>query len=702
MPGRLVLGLNQYTHSAAACLLGPDGRMLAMQQKERLSRKKHDGGDVAELVEQLLSGAGARPRDLAMVAANNHLFRIDRFHETVAWETALYHHPETYVSPFNLLPGVPRLELSHHLAHAWSVLPFLPFDEGLIVVMDGMGSTLQDMERPGAGYVSELSLPRAPGFRDVRRAESDPYGWREAETAFLFRSLRLRRLFKRWTPETTPVFLHNYGFADMTSLGAVYSRVASHVFGDWNDCGKVMGLAPWAPEWAPRLRRRPVMRGPLERLEVDAERLRAEPQPNGWSEERNRPGYARLAADVQSDLERVAVDFLTRLRRRTGARHLALTGGVALNCVLNGRIARECGFEQVFVPPYPGDEGVAVGCAAFAWHRLHPRARPARRPLSPFGGRRPDPEILEDALAEWSPWLEELAAPAGEGDLLQAVAGHLAAGRTVGWCWGEAEFGPRALGRRSILADPRRPEMVARINAAIKKREGFRPFAPAVLAEHAAEWFQAPPPSPWMSFTAAARPRARREAPAVVHADGSVRLQTLPAQDAPEHPAGCPRFRSLIERFHALTGVPMLLNTSFNLRGEPIVESARDAAWTFLRTDLDLLVADGRIFRARPFPAARGGLRAETAPGCSLETVTSPQGDLLTARAHAWGESFDLEPEELELLQQAAAGCAVPRGLLPAARRLWQLRLLIVKPAAKAATARSRPSRSRKPRPRRA
>ncbi len=702
MPARLVLGLNQYTHSAAACLLDEEGRLLAMQQKERLSRKKHDGGDVAELVEQLLAEAGARPRDLAMVAASNHLFRIDRFHETVAWETALYHHPETYVSPFNLLPGAPRLELSHHLAHAWSVLPYAPFDEGLIVVMDGMGSTLQDMQRPGAGFVSELSLPRAPGFREVRRADAAPYGWREAETAFLFRGLRLRRLFKRWTPEPTPVFLHNYGFADMTSLGAVYSRVASHVFGDWNDCGKVMGLAPWAPDWAPRLRRRPVLRGPLERLHVDVQRLRDEAHPHGWHEERNRPAYARLAADVQGDLERVAVDFLTRLRRRTGARNLALCGGVALNCVMNGRIARDCGFEQVFVPPYPGDEGVAVGSAAFAWHRLHPRARPARRPLSPFTGRRLDPELAEDALADWSPWLEELPAPASEAALLQEIAADLAAGRTVGWCWGEAEFGPRALGRRSILADPRRPEMVGRINAAIKKREGFRPFAPAVLAEHAAAWFRRPPPSPWMSFTAAALPRARREVPAVVHADGSVRLQTLPAQDTPEHPAGCARFRRLIELFHALTGVPMLLNTSFNLRGEPIVESARDAVWTFLRADLDLLVLDGRRFRARPFPAARGGLRAEIAPGCSLETVTSPHGDLLTARAHCWGESFDLEPEELDLLQQAAGGVELPRGRMEAARRLWQLRLLIVKPAAKAATAQSKPSRSRSPRPRRA
>ena len=703
MSARLVLGLNQYTHSAAACLLDEAGQPLVLLQKERLTRKKHDGGDVAELVAQVLAIAGARPRDLALVAANNHLFRIDRFHETVAWETALYHHPESYVSPFNLLPGVPRLELSHHLAHAWSVLPYLPFNDGLIVVMDGMGSTLHDMEQPGADFASELDLPRAPGFQDHRRATTQPYGWREAETAFTFKGLRLQRLFKRWTPEPTPVFLHNYGFADMTSLGAVYSRVASHVFGDWNDCGKVMGLAPWAKRWAPGRRRQSVMRGPLERLAVNVERLRTEPHPHGWSEPRHRPGYARLAANVQSDLETIALDFLTRLRRRTGARHLALCGGVALNCVLNGRIARECGFEQVFVPPYPGDEGVAVGSAAFAWHRLHPRAPAPRRPLSPFSGRRADPEPWENALADWSPWLEEVAAPQNEAALLRMVAREISDGATVGWCWGAAEFGPRALGRRSILADPRRPEMVERINAAIKKREGFRPFAPAVLAEHAQDWFLSAPPSPWMSFTAAATPRARREVPAVVHVDGSVRLQTLPAVDTPQHPAGCPRFRRLVELFHEETGVPMLLNTSFNLRGEAMVESARDAVWTFLRTELDLLVVEGKIFRARPFPRARTGLRCELAPGCSLETVTSPEQELLSARAHCWGESFDLEPEELEILREAAGpdNRLAPKNL-PAARRLWNLRLLIVRQVAKAKTKKSRPSRSRRTRPRRA
>jgi carbamoyltransferase len=550
--------------------------------------------------------------------------------------------------------------------------------------MDGMGSTRRDMELPGAGYVSEFDLPRAPGFTEAQRAHEPPFGWREAESAYSFRGLRLERLFKRWTPEPTPVFLHNYGFENLESLGAIYSRVASHVFGDWNACGKVMGLAPWAARWARGRKRRAVLRGPLERLRVDWERLRTEPHPNAWAEESHRGGYARLAADAQADLEDVVLEFLRRLRRQTGARNLALCGGVALNCVLNGRVARECGFEQVFVPPYPGDEGIAVGGAAYAWHARNPRATAPRRPLRPFGGRAYATDETEHALTDFGPWLEELAPARDEEALLERIAAEIARGRAVGWFFGRGEFGPRALGRRSILADPRRAAMVERLNRAVKKREAFRPFAPAVLAEHAAAWFLAPPVSPYMSFTAPATARARREVPAIVHTDGSARLQTLPAEDSPAHPAGCPRLRRLVERFHARTGVPMLLNTSFNLRGEPVVETPRDAIWTFLRTDLDLLVLDGRMFRARSFARAARGARPLAPTSLALESVVGADGAPLSLRALCWGEMHDLEPEDAELLRAANGRRPLAPRQRATARRLWSLRLLCFTSAAKA------------------
>ena len=668
MADGLVLGLNAYTHSAAACLLAPTGEILFAGAKERLTRKKHDGGDVAELVEHALGSVGVGRDALALVVANNHLFRIDRYEADLPWAVAQYSVRASQASPWNLLPGTPRRELSHHLAHAWSVLVDAPEPPELIVVMDGMGSTLHDMQLPGADYESELALPRADGFREVHDAAEEPFGWREAETVYQVVDGAPRPLFKRWTPEPKPALLHNYGFEAMESLGAVYSRVASHVFGDWNACGKVMGLAPWAPQWAADLPRRAVLRGPLEELRVDWERLRAEPHPHRWAEQEYRGGYARLAADVQADLEDVVLDFLTRLRERSGATRLALAGGVALNSTLNGRIARETGFDAVFVPPWPGDDGIAVGCARRG-HALLERPAPARRMPSARLGAAPAPVVLAaDAVEDFGPWLEPLAVPdaaAGDDPLAAFLAEALDRGVTIGWWRGRAEFGPRALGGRSIVADPRRADMVERLNLAVKKRERFRPFAPTVLAEHAEEWFEDVTPSPYMSLTVTTRPERRAQIPAVVHADGSARIQTLTADDDPA-------WRALVAAFHARTGVPMVLNTSFNIRGEPIVESARDAAWTFLRSELELLVLADRVYLRRPFPDPLTGERLPLAVRFTAEVVSDNSGESLATRVMAWGETFDLEPLEFGLLE-ACDGSETVGELAERFRAEWEV-----------------------------
>ncbi|MDA0666937.1 MAG: hypothetical protein O3A95_04075 [Planctomycetota bacterium] len=649
----LILGLNQYTHSAAACLLSAEGEVLFLGEKERLTRKKHDGGDVADLVEHALETVGATREDLALVVANNHLFRIDRFHETIAWDTALYSYRESYVSPFNLLPGVKRLEVSHHMAHAWSVMPVVPFDDGLIVVMDGMGSTLQEMQRPGEGYSSEFDLPETDAFQSFPRglesgnSPAPAFGWREGESVFQFEGLQMQRRFKRWIAEKTPILLHNYGFENMESLGAIYSRVSSHVFGDWNTCGKVMGLAPWASEWDAGGTRKPVLQGPLEDLKVDWERLRKEPAPNGWAEEANRPKYARLAEDLQRDLEDVVLEFLQRQREESGKTKMAFCGGVALNSTLNGRIHREAGFEEVFIPPYPGDQGLAVGCAFYGLHQLAKQSGqdlPAqRKPISPYGGRVPKASDYQDGLQEYGAWLEE--AELGEGDLLEVVADAIADNQVVAWFDGPAEFGPRALGNRSIFADPRCGENISRINLAIKKREAFRPFAPTVLNEHAADWFDEVTPSPYMSLTVSVKEDKRALIPAVVHVDGSARIQTL---EATAHP----KYHALITAFFERTGVPMVLNTSFNIKGEPIVETPREAALSFLQSDLDLLVLGDQLFQKRTFPdPLRGGLIPHAFEGFNAEVVSDAQGESVSTRILARGSTFDVEQLELGLLE---------------------------------------------------
>ena len=579
------------------------------------------------MVEHLLEQTQTEIADLGLVVANNHLFRIDAFERTLPWAQALNQYQPSYLEEHNLLSAVPKLELSHHLAHAWSVLHDAPFREGLLVVMDGMGTTKSEFDRSGEGYHSEGALPKSSTYWETPTDHSStiPFGWREGETAFQFKGLELEREWKRWIPENSPSLLYNYGFENMESLGAVYSRVSSHLFGDWNSCGKVMGMAPWAESWSEA----PadwIIRGPLEELEVNWERLQEAPHPHQWGDESVRPGYARLAADVQSDLESVTLQFLSNLKEKTGHKNLILTGGVALNCAMNGRLAREAGFENIWIPPWPGDEGIAIGCAAFGHHSLHP-ASPAQPQPSPYLGTSYTESQILEAVNDYEPWLECFFTD----DITETAADSLADGKVIAWFQGAAEFGPRALGNRSILADPRIEGMVERINSAIKKREAYRPFAPVVLAEHADTWFEQPPTSPFMSFTAQV---SATNLDAVTHVDGSARLQTL-------EQGVNPKFEALLRAFQKRTNVPVLLNTSFNVGGEPLVQEPGDALRSFLDSDLDLLFLGNHLIRKAPWPDNFDAIPLAS-PGTS-ETLSDQEGETLNVRLMSRGESFDAD-----------------------------------------------------------
>jgi carbamoyltransferase len=312
-----------------------------------------------------------------------------------------------------------------------------------------------------------------------------------------------------------------------------------------------------------------------------------------------------VAQSLQVVLEEAMFALVNVVAERIGGDALVLAGGVALNCVCNGRLAREGPFRRLFVPPAAGDAGGAMGAAALAHVALvgrRPRAGPLRHAFwGPTGA-------LDDVAA-----LVRVASPAfddyrgREADLLDAVAGRLAAGNAVGWCQGRMEFGPRALGGRSILADPRRPEMRDRINAAVKLRETFRPFAPAVLAARATEFFDLDHSSPFMLETC--QVRSPVPLPAVTHVDGSARVQTV-------DPADSPRFARLLAAFAARTGCPILLNTSFNRRGEPIVATALDALACFLSSELDCLVLDDFLLdRANVPPVWRSWFGGKYEPG---------------------------------------------------------------------------------------
>ena len=345
-PTKWEIGLNKYSHDAGACLISTCGQHSIIVPNERLSRLKHDGGDTAAATRHALEAVGSSIEDVVAVCANNHHHRVAPFEGRLPWSVPMGLCATSALSDDNLLPGVPHFELSHHLAHVWCATTQAPFERGLVVVMDGMGETFAAMQaaRDDTRYMHDLRLPEATGYVAVPQGSSTlgaPPGHREAESAYLFEGSTLSRVFKRWVPQRSPSELYNHGFENLESVGALFSRVSSHIFGDWNACGKVMGLAPWAGTWADvqhdpmhaRLLSTPLLRGKLDGKDDEAlclvwdvlEGFDQLPPINGFRAlqkalgpkilaERSelpaaqagmRGSYAALAARVQMDLEEV-------------------------------------------------------------------------------------------------------------------------------------------------------------------------------------------------------------------------------------------------------------------------------------------------------------------------------------------------------------------------------------------------------------
>jgi predicted NodU family carbamoyl transferase len=669
---QLVLGLNKYSHDTTLCAANAaTGEILFALSKERITRKKHDSGNVASLVETCLESLDLQLENVKTVVMNNHHYRIRSIESNIRqleWESGLQINgggADGYEEPENLLQHADRHELSHHIAHAYSTATQAPFLRGICVVADGMGETYRTMMEgvDDPHYTSDFSFPDAfPCIPSniAFQAATSVFDWREAESVYIFSktadSIDIRPLFKRFTKENSPPTLYNHGFENMDSVGAVYSRASSHIFSDWNSCGKVMGLAPWAQySWtdgtgatiSPHLHSEPIMSGSLyseeDPLEINRTLLEGIPHcsrndpdlfeavdgtrkkrydfdenlsiEDGSSNDHRLPtGVAleaiALAHRVQTDMEAIMIDFVRHFKDETGETNLCVAGGVALNSVLNGRLARELGFNQTFISPYPGDDGIAVGCCAFG---LFGNARLDRagaivkrppiwtRPFSPYLGPDPSQVGIREAIDKASPWLL-VEAIRNEDQRLKIMAGEVESGGVVAWYRSRSELGPRALGHRSIIADPRKKGLVRFINEHVKSRESFRPFAPSVLAEEVSNWFDigdnAPADfdaSPFMSMTALVHMEKRSIIPAVTHVDGSSRLQSVTK-------AVEPLYHKFISAFFKLTGVPMVLNTSFNtLPSEPIVETPADAIRSFLYSmgSIEMLVLDDYIIKRK-------------------------------------------------------------------------------------------------------
>jgi carbamoyltransferase len=463
--------------------------------------------------------------------------------------------------------------MSHHLAHAYSAFAVCPFDEGVVMVVDGVGS-----------YSSDIAE------KDQLTDNVNPLA-RESESYYTFSGSKLQALKKVWlNPERG--FLSDE-FFNMKGLGAVYSRVSSYIFADWNKCGEVMGLAPYGrpdqmqklieltngglniPDWAAEDFHQPYL--------IEAK--------GKWDDSPDMQHWKDLAWQVQDDTEQLLIKRAIWLREQTGAKNLCISGGVGLNCVANGKIVREAGYDNVWIQPAAGDDGIAIGCAYYGHLAIQNKPRSFVMNHAYLGAAYSN----EEAEAAAKKWLVNTQTFNGaDKSICKETAKVLTEGQVIGWFQGRSEFGPRALGNRSIIADPRDPAMKDLLNARVKHRQSFRPFAPIVLAERASEIFEGEEDSPFMLLAKRVAPEWLAKVPAIVHVDGTARVQTVRR----EHNE---RLYLLLKEFENLTGVPVLLNTSFNIRGEPIVETPADAMKCFLSTGIDYLAMHDMLISKSPY-----------------------------------------------------------------------------------------------------
>jgi carbamoyltransferase len=575
-----VLGISAWYHDSAACLLR-DGVIVAAAHEERFTRVKHDASFPKHAVDFCLSVCGIQGSDLDCVVFYEKPFlRFERL-----LETYLAFAPHGLLQFLQAIPLWLRDKLwikdhlrrelgfkgtilfpEHHQSHAASAFFASPYNDAAFLTLDGVGEWATSSFGVGCGnhieMHSEIRFPHSLGLL---------YSAFTYYTGFKVNSgeYKLMGLAPYGEPKYVDTILEH--LVDLKEDGSF--RLNLDYFGYCTGLtmtnkrfDKLFGGPPRRPEAL------------LTQREMD------------------------LACSVQEVTEEIMLRMVRHVRARTGMKHLCLAGGVALNCVANGRILREGSFDEIWIQPASGDAGGALGAALFGWHQYleQPRSADGANDFmqGAYLGPAFDKDVIRHALEAEGAVYREVA----DEQLAAEVAELLAAEHIVGWFQGRMEFGPRALGNRSILADPRSPQMQRQVNLKVKFREGFRPFAPIVLEEKAAEWFDLPVPSPYMLLVAQVHPEKLRQLSAeergraglakldvtrstisaVTHVDGSARIQTVSASTNP-------LLHRLLTAFDAVTGCPVLVNTSFNVRGEPIVCTPAEALRCFLATDIDAL-----------------------------------------------------------------------------------------------------------------
>lgn len=583
-----ILGVSCYYHDAAAVLLR-DGQIVAAAEEERFSRIKHDYGFPKLAIKFCLDHGGIHGGDLDYVAFFEKPFRkLDRI-----LMTALQTYPQSWkvfresmiswmldkmwvASTLQSALGISREKIlfaEHHLSHAASAYLCSPFNEAAILTIDGVGEWVTGTY--GVGHGNEIKLLKQMEF---------PH-----------------------------------------SLGLLYSAFTAFLGFEVNEGEyKVMGMAPYGhPRYVDKVWKL-VHQNEDGSFSLDMdyfsfhqstyrtfnrrfEALFGEPRPTKLQFFTERTGfpkyfgdppsnyhelcrlnehYADIASSIQKVTEELVLGMARKVQEQTKLKRLCIAGGVGLNSVANSRILKETLFEELYIQPAAGDSGGALGAALWAYNTLLGKPREFTMKHAYWGRSNSDAEISDFLCANNIPHrrLKD------EDELVDHVVDWLIKGKVVGWSQGRFEWGPRALGSRSILADPRNPNMKDIINTKIKFREPYRPFAPSILAEYTEEYFELPNaschyPARFMLYVVPVKPCQQTTLPAITHIDGTGRLQTVFREYSP-------RYYHLIERFGQATGVPVVLNTSFNLKGEPIVNTAANAFGTFLKSDMDALVME--------------------------------------------------------------------------------------------------------------
>lgn len=592
-----VLGLSAFYHDSAACLLR-DGEIVAAAQEERFTRKKGDSSFPQNAIEFCLRQEGIAPRDLTLVGYyDKPLLKFERILETYIgvaprgfssfvkaaplWVKEKLHMEKRIRQGLGYSGEV--LYAQHHESHAASAFFPSPFEEAAILTVDGVGEWATTSMGIGRGNEIELT-------KEIRWPDS---------IGLLYSAFTFFTGFKVNSGEYKLMGLAPYGRPIYTEL--IYDE-----------------LIDLEPDGSFRLNQKyfNYLSGLTMTSNAFAELFNGPPRvPESKLTQREMD----LACSVQKVVEEVMLTLASTLSRESGMDNLCLAGGVALNCVANGRILRESPFRSIWIQPAAGDAGGALGVAQLIWHRHLRKGRIVTPGKDAMHGAYLGPEYTDDDIRGYLESQGAVYKGFERSDLSRTVAAILADGNTVGWFNGRMEFGPRALGSRSILGDARSASMQKQMNLKIKFRESFRPFAPSVLKERASDFFEMDCESPYMLLVAPVKEERRvkatdeerelwgiellnvprSEIPAITHVDYSARIQTVSRETNPD-------YHALIKAFEDKTGFGIVVNTSFNVRGEPIVCSPRDAYRCFMRTQMDYLVLGTNLLAKADQPEWKG------------------------------------------------------------------------------------------------